>query len=382
MTTDFVDVLGRSARVMSVRYPKGVPNGDGSTLGRVYPFPLARVGSERRQHLCEDGEESVPRRDLKEGSMFEDIAGASPALRAVLSDVTKVAPTDSTVLLTGETGTGKELIARAIHRRSPRAARPIVSVNCAAMPSSLIATELFGHERGAFTGALQRRPGRFELAAGGTLFLDEVGELPTETQIALLRVLQEREFERVGGTAPIRADVRVIAATNRDLGEAIAAGTFRSDLYYRLNVFPIELPPLRERREDIRVLVEVFLDRFARRAGRRFPASARALSPSSKRTRGRVIFASYRTSSNNRSSCASPRCSRSTRLGSPARRLGHSRHASRSPSSGVRARSSVSRSRASQTSHSRRSSATPSSVHCGRRTGWSAGRTVPPRFSV
>jgi transcriptional regulator with GAF, ATPase, and Fis domain len=264
-------MLGRNARAMSVRYPKGAPNGDGSTLGRVYPFPLARVGSERRQNLCEDGEESVPRRDLNEGSMFEDIAWASPALHAVLSDVAKVAPTDSTVLLTGETGTGKELIARAIHRRSPRSARPIVSVNCAAMPASLIATELFGHERGAFTGALQRRPGRFELAAGGTFFLDEVGELPTETQIALLRVLQEREFERVGGTAPIRADVRVIAATNRDLGEAIAAGTFRSDLYYRLNVFPIEIPPLRERREDIRVLVEVFLDRFARRAGKTIP---------------------------------------------------------------------------------------------------------------
>jgi transcriptional regulator with GAF, ATPase, and Fis domain len=184
----------------------------------------------------------------------------------VLTRVAKVAPTDSTVLLTGETGTGKELIARAIHEGSPRSMRPIVSVNCAATPASLIAAELFGHERGAFTGALQRRPGRFEIAAGGTLFLDEVGELPMETQIALLRVLQEREFERVGGTTTIHADVRVVAATNRDLAAAIAAGTFRSDLYYRLNVFPVEVPPLRERREDIRALIEVFVDRYARRA--------------------------------------------------------------------------------------------------------------------
>jgi transcriptional regulator with GAF, ATPase, and Fis domain len=199
-------------------------------------------------------------------AMGEEIVGASPALRAVLALVAKVAPTESTVLINGETGTGKELIARAIHQGSPRARRPLVSVNCAAIPASLIAAELFGHERGAFTGAVQRRPGRFELAAGGTLFLDEVGELPMETQIALLRVLQERTFERVGGTTAIRADVRVVAATNRDLGAAIAAGTFRSDLYYRLNVFPIELPPLRDRREDIRALVEVFVERYARRA--------------------------------------------------------------------------------------------------------------------
>jgi transcriptional regulator with GAF, ATPase, and Fis domain len=197
---------------------------------------------------------------------FADVVGSSPALRAVLAHVAKVAPTDSTVLITGETGTGKELIARAIHKRSRRSMRPIVSVSCAATPASLIAAELFGHERGAFTGALQRRPGRFEVAAGGTLFLDEIGELPPETQIALLRVLQEREFERVGGTTTIRADVRVVAATNRDLAAAIDAGTFRSDLYYRLNVFPIEIPPLRERREDIRALVEVFVDHYARRA--------------------------------------------------------------------------------------------------------------------
>ncbi len=204
--------------------------------------------------------------DLGNQAMFDDIIGSSPALRLVLSHVGMVAPTDSTVLVSGETGTGKELIARAIHTRSRRAARPLVSVNCAAIPASLIAAELFGHERGAFTGAMQRRIGRFEMAAGGTLFLDEVGELPMETQIALLRVLQEREFERVGGTTTIRADVRVVAATNRDLETAVAEGTFRSDLYYRLAVFPIEMPPLRERREDIRQLAEVFVDRYARRA--------------------------------------------------------------------------------------------------------------------
>jgi transcriptional regulator with GAF, ATPase, and Fis domain len=186
----------------------------------------------------------------------------------VLSRVSKVAPTDSTVLITGETGTGKELIARAVHKRSQRCSRAFVSVNCAAVPRDLIASELFGHEKGAFTGATQRRLGRFELAEGGTIFLDEVGELPVETQIALLRVLQEHEFERVGGTGSIRTNVRVIAATNRDLQAAIDAGTFRSDLFYRLNVFPIEVPPLRERREDIPVLVGYFIDRYARKAGK------------------------------------------------------------------------------------------------------------------
>jgi PAS domain S-box-containing protein len=207
--------------------------------------------------------------EIDRSSMFEEIVGASPVLQDVLARIAKVAPTDSTVLITGETGTGKELIARAIHKRSPRAARAFVNVNCAATPPSLIASELFGHEKGAFTGALQRRLGRFELAEGGTIFLDEIGELPAETQIALLRVLQEREFERVGGTHTIRAEVRVIAATNRDLHAAIAAGTFRRDLYYRLNVFPIESPPLRERQNDILLLVEYFIDRYASKAGKK-----------------------------------------------------------------------------------------------------------------
>jgi PAS domain S-box-containing protein len=215
-------------------------------------------------------ENLVLREQIDQAFMFEEIVGASPALRAVLSRVSKVAPTDSTVLLTGETGTGKELIARAIHKRSRRSSRAFVSVSCAAVPASLIASELFGHEKGAFTGAMQRRLGRFELADEGTLFLDEVGELPAETQITLLRVLQEREFERVGGNQRIRANVRVIAATNRDLDSAIGASTFRSDLFYRLNVFPIEIPPLRDRKEDIPLLVEYFIDHFARKAGKSF----------------------------------------------------------------------------------------------------------------
>jgi formate hydrogenlyase transcriptional activator len=208
------------------------------------------------------------REEIDKASMFEEIVGTSPVLKSVLSRISKVAPSDSTVLITGDTGTGKELVARAIHRRSDRASRAFVSVNCAAIPRDLIASELFGHEKGAFTGATQQRPGRFELANGGTLFLDEVGELPVETQIALLRVLQEHEFERVGGTRRIRADVRVIAATNRDLQAAISAGSFRSDLFYRLHVFPIEIPSLRERRADIPLLVEYFIDRYARKAGK------------------------------------------------------------------------------------------------------------------
>jgi PAS domain S-box-containing protein len=208
------------------------------------------------------------RDEVDRASMFEEIVGTSKPLKAVLSRIAKVAPTDSTVLITGETGTGKELIARAVHKRSQRSGRAFVSVNCAAIPRDLIPSELFGHEKGAFTGAMQRRLGRFEQADGGTIFLDEVGELLPDTQVALLRVLQEREFERVGGGHPIHVDVRVIAATNRDLKTAVANGTFREDLFYRLNVFPIEVPPLRERKDDILMLVEYFVQRYASRAGK------------------------------------------------------------------------------------------------------------------
>jgi transcriptional regulator with GAF, ATPase, and Fis domain len=214
-------------------------------------------------------ENVVLREQVDEASMFEEIVGTAPVLQSVLLRVAKVAPTDSTVLISGETGTGKELIARAIHKRSMRSLRAFVKVNCAAIPPSLIASELFGHEKGAFTGALQRRLGRFELAEGGTLFLDEVGELPAETQISLLRVLQEREFERVGGTQAIQTDVRVIAATNRDLKAAVSKGAFRRDLYYRLNVFPMEMPPLRERSEDIALLTEYFIQRYAHKLGKK-----------------------------------------------------------------------------------------------------------------
>jgi len=224
-------------------------------------IPDQRQSQERPQY-----ENIALSEELDKGSMFEGIVGTSPPLQRVLSLVSKVAPTDATVLVTGETGTGKELVARAVHRRSKRGSRPFVSVNCAGIPRDLIASELFGHEKGAFTGATQQRLGRFELANGGTLFLDEVGELPAETQIALLRVLQEHEFERVGGNRRIRADVRVIAATNRDLQAAISARSFRSDLFYRLNVFPIEMPSLRERKGDIPVLVEHFIDRYAQKA--------------------------------------------------------------------------------------------------------------------
>ena len=214
-------------------------------------------------------ENVVLREEIDKASMFEEIMGSSAALKEVLSRVSQVAPTDATVLLTGETGTGKELVARAIHKRSRRAAHAFVSVNCAAIPPALIGSELFGHEKGAFTGALQRRLGRFELAEGGTIFLDEIGEIPPETQTALLRVLQEREFERVGGSETIRTDVRVIAATNRDLKAAMTNATFRSDLYYRLQVFPIEIRPLRERTEDIPLLVEYFIDRYASKMGKK-----------------------------------------------------------------------------------------------------------------
>jgi formate hydrogenlyase transcriptional activator len=209
------------------------------------------------------------REDIVRSSMFEEIVGSSEPLRRVLVQVSKVAPTDSTVLVLGETGTGKELIARAIHNRSKRSNRAFIRVNCAAIPPALIASELFGHEKGSFTGATQRRLGRFESADGGTIFLDEVGDLPPETQIALLRVLQEREFERVGGSQTVSVDVRVIAATNRDLTSAAAEGKFRQDLFYRLNVLPIRLPPLRERIGDISLLVEYLIDRYAQKAGKK-----------------------------------------------------------------------------------------------------------------
>jgi PAS domain S-box-containing protein len=220
-----------------------------------------KQAEERTRH-----ENFALREQIDQAFMFEEIVGSSPALKTVLSSIVKVAPTDSTVLITGETGTGKELIARAIHKGSQRAGQAFITVNCAAIPPSLIASELFGHEKGAFTGALQRRQGRFELAHSGTIFLDEIGELPAETQIALLRVLQERQFERVGSNRVISTDVRIIAATNRDLAAAIASGTFRADLFYRLNVFPIDVPPLRQRKEDIPMLVEYFVKRYADKA--------------------------------------------------------------------------------------------------------------------
>lgn len=222
-----------------------------------------KQSEERLKH-----ESVAPPPEIDRGSTGHEIVGSSGTLKKVLSLVSKVAPTDAAVLITGETGTGKELVSGAIHRWSRRSSRAFVSVNCAAIPRDLIASELFGHEKGSFTGALYRRLGRFELAEGGTIFLDEVGELPAETQIALLRVLQEHEFERVGGTRSIQTNVCVIAATNRNLKAAIAAGAFRSDLFYRLNVFPIELPPLRERREDIPVLVQYFVDHCSRKVGK------------------------------------------------------------------------------------------------------------------
>src|SRR5258708_1268788 len=222
---------------------------------------------DRKQTEERTRQENVALREqIDQVFMFEEIVGASPALKTVLSGIVKVAPTDSTVLITAETETGKELIARAIHKSSQRSGHAFVAVNCASIPPSLIASELFGHEKGAFTGALQRRQGRFELAHSGTIFLDEIGELPSETQIALLRVLQERQFERVGGTRAIHTDVRIIAATNRDLPAAIASGAFRSALFYRLNVFPVRVPPLRQRKEDIPMLLEYFVKRYAEKA--------------------------------------------------------------------------------------------------------------------
>ncbi len=202
------------------------------------------------------------------GNPGDQMTGESPGFKALMERIALVARTDASVLILGETGTGKELVARSIHARSARSSRPLVNVNCGAIQPSLIASELFGHEKGSFTGAVQQRAGRFELADGGTIFLDEIGELPAETQVALLRVLQEREFERVGGSKSIRVDVRVIAATNRNLSSAIGAGAFRSDLFYRLNVFPIQVPALRERKEDIPLLVERFLGLLAAKSRR------------------------------------------------------------------------------------------------------------------
>ncbi|PYY12756.1 MAG: Fis family transcriptional regulator [Acidobacteria bacterium] len=244
--------------------------GKSSFVGAVMDITAMKNAFEEIQTLKDQlyKENLALREEIDITRMFEEIVGSSPALQAVLSQVAKVAPTDSTVLITGETGTGKELIARAIHKRSQRSSRAFVSVNCAAIPRDLIASELFGHEKGAFTGATQRRLGRFESAEGGTIFLDEVGELPVETQISLLRVLQEREFQRVGGNESFQIDVRVVAATNRNLEAAIVEGRFRDDLFYRLNVFPIDVPPLRQRKEDIPLLVEYFVDRYASKAGK------------------------------------------------------------------------------------------------------------------
>jgi transcriptional regulator with PAS, ATPase and Fis domain len=247
------------------------PDGKPIFLGAITDISIVKNAFEEIRVLRDQlyKENLALREEIDITRMFEEIVGSSPALQSLLAKVAKVAPTDSTVLVTGETGTGKELIARAIHKRSKRSTRAFVSVNCAAIPRDLIASELFGHEKGAFTGATQRRLGRFESADGGTIFLDEVGELPLETQISLLRVLQEREFQRVGSSQSLEVDVRIVAATNRNLEAAIAAGGFREDLFYRLNVFPIEVPPLRQRREDIPLLVEYFVDRYASKAGKK-----------------------------------------------------------------------------------------------------------------
>jgi formate hydrogenlyase transcriptional activator len=239
--------------------------------GNIVRWYVAQTDIEESKQAAQrtENENLALREELDRSSMFEEIVGSSQKLLRVLSDVGRVAPTNSTVLILGETGTGKELIARAIHKQSSRSRRAFIRVNCATIPTSLISSELFGHEKGAFTGAFARRMGRFEAADGGTIFLDEIGELPAETQVSLLRVLQEREFERLGSNQPISIDVRILAATNRDLRGAVAAGTFRSDLFYRLNVFPIQIPSLRDRVDDIPLLVEYLIDRYGKKAGKR-----------------------------------------------------------------------------------------------------------------
>jgi transcriptional regulator with GAF, ATPase, and Fis domain len=250
-----------------------VSNESGETefVGSVMDVIAAKKAFQEIQDLKDRlyKENVALKEEIDQASTFEEIVGSSEALRRVLAHAARVAPTDSTVLITGETGTGKELVARAIHKRSPRSGRAFICVNCGAIPQSLIGSELFGHEKGAFTGATQRRLGRFEMADGGTIFLDEMGELPIETQIALLRVLQEREFERVGGSEPLTVDVRILAATNRNLQAAANAGTFRQDLFYRLNVFPIQMPSLRERVDDVPLLVEYLTERYAMKAGKK-----------------------------------------------------------------------------------------------------------------
>src|SRR6266571_5586710 len=264
--------------IYRIRYAAGVltlPLANSSRSSKHSPTLSLRkrllFGGEERGTLQDrlQDENLILREKIDDAFMFDDIVGSSPVLQSVLSSIVRVAPTDTTILISGETGSGKELIARAIHKRSRRSNQAFVSINCAAIPPSLIASELFGHEKGAFTGAVQQRRGRFELAHSGTIFLDEIGEVPVETQLALLRVLQERQFERVGGSRAIPVDVRIIAATNRDLSLAIAAGTFRSDLFYRLNVFPIQVPPLRKRTEDIPLFIEYFVKKFAEKMAKR-----------------------------------------------------------------------------------------------------------------
>ena len=262
---------GKVLKVQEAQFLTALANQLSAAVSNALQHEAVVASSERLAR-----EQVYLREEIMRSSMFEEIVGSSKCLRNILAQVMRVAPTDSTVLIQGETGTGKELLAHAIHNRSKRANRPFVRMNCAAIPPSLIASELFGHEKGAFTGALQRRVGRFESADGGTVFLDEVGEIPHDTQISLLRILQEREFERVGGNQPIRVDVRVLAATNRDLQEAVEEGRFRKDLFYRLNVFPITVPPLRERGDDIPLLVEYLIDRYAKQMGKQILSIGRS----------------------------------------------------------------------------------------------------------